>query len=974
METLEFLRAVLPTSGLYCVCDVIGPKKPHFFVSTIEEMVPAAEALINKQQHVFFACGTFVKPGTRSADNALSMKSLFIDMDCGKGKAFSSQKDAATRLEAFCNEVGLPAPWVVSSGSGVHAYWPFTASVDITEWRGVAENFKRLCVEKKLPIDFTCTSDAARVLRWPGSMNWKNKKNPKPCEIKFVPPQQCHELQELSRIILQALPKQLHISLVAKTSLDDLPGERPKEKRQPSNVKALENRVTFFKQIVEKSAAGNGCAQVAHYLAHAADDGMEPLWRGMLSLAQCCEDGEKSCRKLSEMHPYTEARMRQKMREIKGPYPCTKLDSENPGICTTCKFWGKITNPLHFGHDIAVDTEEKEIALPTSSPEIIPATVVRPVPPRGYAYGTKGGVYRQVMETNTEGDEIVSNKQILPYDLFVVDILNGGDEGHLVQLMAMRPEGPTSVLIPQKTIVSRDETVKSLATQNVVASYGAGNDRHLFDYVRACVGEMSSIRRATPVPDHFGWQMDGTFVYNSKIYTPAGEKFVPMPRLQNITARTYQSGTLEKWREIVELFIAKERFESLAVMLLGFGSPLMHFTPFAGLTVHMGSTESGTGKTLALKLAASVWGPESYIGHAQSSAVLHTHRQGDLGSLPLIIDEITNANDNFQFLEYFVLEMTLGQGKDRMKAATNEERINTTSWKALQLLSSNQHATDFFIAVRDKAPEGHLRRLLELKLTEELKWNYDETLLIQSLSENYGTAGHRFVQWLVRNPSTAREVTQKVIRGLMREVANTENIGNERFWFNGIGCCVAAGILIGSAYANIVDLPISDISGVFTDMLKEARSIVGSNKRSAEDILNSYTREYYGQFIVVEKNAATHQFETTYGNGGIIDKSITRTQIKGRIEKGVTPGYVHYFIEEQMLRKWCAERNYGYSDFRRNLSKYFVVKEGRKDLLSKTRGPMMRSLVLMVTTPETQNVEDFDEQLDSTQSVEERSA
>jgi hypothetical protein len=99
---------------------------------------------------------------------------------------------------------------------------------------------------------------------------------------------------------------------------------------------------------------------------------MEPLWRAHLSIAQKCEDGEKASVWLSSLHPYDEDRMRTKLAEIKGPYPCTKFDSENPGVCTGCAHWGKITNPLALGRDTAISVQAKEVVVaePTVSEEV----------------------------------------------------------------------------------------------------------------------------------------------------------------------------------------------------------------------------------------------------------------------------------------------------------------------------------------------------------------------------------------------------------------------------------------------------------------------------------------------------------------------------------------------------------------------------------------------------------------------------
>ncbi len=218
----------------------------------------------------------------------------------------------------------------------------------------------------------------------------------------------------------------------------------------------------------------------------AAEDGKEPIWRGLLSWAKVCEDGAEKAVWLSDMHPYPHDRMHQKIAEIKGPYACMKMDSENPGICTKCKHWGKITNPLILGREIKVDNTAKEIMLSAPAEEDfdeaeldseeayepedtglpLAPSVVRPVPPRGYSYGEHGGVYCTRTEEDEEGKKSKKNIQLVPYDLFVVDLLKMEND-HLIHMAAVRPEGVQTLNFPQKSIVSKDETLKWLASQVV---------------------------------------------------------------------------------------------------------------------------------------------------------------------------------------------------------------------------------------------------------------------------------------------------------------------------------------------------------------------------------------------------------------------------------------------------------------------------------------------------------------------------
>jgi hypothetical protein len=137
------------------------------------------------------------------------------------------------------------------------------------------------------------------------------------------------------------------------------------------------------------------------------------------------------------------------------------------------------------------------------------------------------------------------------------------------------------------------------------------------------------------------------------------------------------------------------------------------------------------------------------------------------------------------------------------------------------------------------------------------------------------------------------------------------------------------------------------------------RGNVKGNARTAEDVLNAYTRDNYGKFIIV-KQIERGRILAELGNGKEVDESITRSSIMGRVEHGFTPGYIDYYIEESMLKACCASMSYGYADFKRKLGmECAVTPMPKKDLTAKTRGPQMRVSVLKISRPIT-DLEDDD--------------
>jgi hypothetical protein len=144
-------------------------------------------------------------------------------------------------------------------------------------------------------------------------------------------------------------------------------------------------------------------------------------------------------------------------------------------------------------------------------------------------------------------------------------------------------------------------------------------------------------------------------------------------------------------------------------------------------------------------------------------------------------------------------------------------------------------------------------------------------------------------------------------------------------------------------------------------MVDRARVIIFGTQRTAEDILNAYTRENYGKFVIVKNFNGTQ--EAMLGNGGIVDQSLTRSQIAGRVDHEIVPGWIDYYIEEQQLKSHCVSMSFGYSNFKAQMERlkgYMVSYHEKKNLLAKTKGPSMRVNVMKIS----RRVDASDEQED----------
>ena len=104
----------------------------------------------------------------------------------------------------------------------------------------------------------------------------------------------------------------------------------------------------------------------------------------------------------------------------------------------------------------------------------------------------------------------------------------------------------------------------------------------------------------------------------------------------------------------------------------------------------------------------------------------------------------------------------------------------------------------------------------------------------------------------------------------------------------------------------------------YEGLLVEAEGPILWVRLNRPDVLNAYTGENYGKFVVVKRSDGS--LLAQLGGNQEIDQSITRTSVAGRIEHEITPGYVDYYIEEALLKAYCATMSFGYTAFIKQLS------------------------------------------------------
>ena len=180
------------------------------------------------------------------------------------------------------------------------------------------------------------------------------------------------------------------------------------------------------------------------------------------------------------------------------------------------------------------------------------------------------------------------------------------------------------------------------------------------------------------------------------------------------------------------------------VIAASFASALVDPFGLLPFFVHLWGTTSGTGKTVALMAAASVWANPTmgrYVKTFDSTGVGYEIYAGFLNSLPMIIDELQLARDERGNTKFNVYKLAEGVGRLRGNRARGIDQ--TLTWRNCIITSGETPLT------QDNSGAGALNRIIDIECNDETqKVVEDGRSAAAVLRSNYGHAGREFIKRL----------------------------------------------------------------------------------------------------------------------------------------------------------------------------------------------------------------------------------
>jgi energy-coupling factor transporter ATP-binding protein EcfA2 len=899
MADVRLLEAVVPSEeGFYCVLGLKnGSHYSQTHHETIEEVETQADHLVASGVDVFFGCGKFITDENRDASNCGSLKSFFLDIDCGEDKAKPDKRgrirgyvDQPTGLQALkdlCKTLKLPRPTIVNSGRGWHVYWPLTEAVPKDKWLPVAETFKAKCLEHKFIVDPAVPADAARVLRIPGTKNFKD-----------TPP---HD------VVLMHLSEPVvfdDFAALMGPLIDVKKPYAPKELDDFTKA-VIGNKQSRFRTIMKKTADGQGCEQLK-LLIEDQENAEEPLWRAGLSIAQHCVDRDKAIHIISKNHPKYSARdTERKASQIKGPYTCDTFDSFVPGICGICPHRGKIKSPIVLGHEIAKSEEGDVIEYQTTSIDPQPVEFVVPKLPNRYFRGKNGGIYKHLKEDNEEGDG-PAVALIYEYDLFVTKRMYDPALGETILIRRVLPrDGAKEFPVPLVDALSKDELRKVVSFHGIIA--GATQMASILDYLMQCAKELQVSQEVEMMRLQFGWADDDEkFILGNREIGASYVKYSPPSKATRDIAHALRPiGSLDEWKEIINVYNMPGFEPHAFAVFSAFGAPLIKFMGVKGGIINLINNKSGTGKSTILQVMNSVWGhPDELMIQWRDTLNVKLHRMAVMCNLPLGVDEITKmSGDDFSDMAYSV---TQGAPRRRMKASTNEERESQGFWATMMVATSNSSMTDKLESLKSTS-EGELMRLMQYKIDPTN--NLDKATakhIFGRLNSNYGLAGQPYAQYLVQNLEEVVDTALKV-QARFDKAVNIDT--RERFW-----SAMAGANLTGALIASKLGLHEINHKRVFDWAVAEVSEMQTATKLSFNDyatVVGEFLLKHNLNILVVNKFSSS--------KSGIASTPLVMP--RGPLVVRHEPDTRRIYIIRQELKNFCVLKQVTFNDLLSGLNK-----------------------------------------------------
>ena len=715
----------------------------HHWYETREAALRAALQFEREGGHgdLYWSMAEFSET-SRKQDTAERMHYFWLDLDCGPNKDYKNKRSA---LEALVAAKLPPFSMLIDSGNGLHVYYKLQTPAPVEEWKPIAEHLKRACIAIQLHADHAITADQSRILRVPGTANYKNGE-PKPVRV-LKKADVAYTVESFRAALPQIGPlRDAKPKVSSEWSIDptDLP---------PAQV---ENVL-------------RGCKQVREAAKVQSKDIAEPYWRAVLSVVYRCDGGEQLIHKISQGDPrYDAQETQQKAEATLGPATCEHFSAVNPSACAGCPFAGSVKSPIN-------------IPAPAPTPDDTPQRDTKV----NDWHITAKGVYKVVETDEGVPQKIWAVTTPVYGETFRTrrgETETDADDAKIL-LVWLRPDGKwRRSLMPLSLLGSNTKMMEWAGTQGLISVIH--NPKAWNMYISELTTKLLQERRVTEYYARLGWHADNSeFVLGTKKVTADGVVDATVERNSPLSQLTPQ-GDLEKWKQSIALLDAPGLEKHQFCILAGFGSPLLDLMDVSGAAISLAGA-SGKGKTLAARAALSIYGnPDNLFQSADATRNSTDVHLGTLHSVPYLMDEVTTLHD--KAIGDLLYKIANGRGKDSLQR--NRSWSTGGSWRLVAFLTTNSPIME---ANQAHLTEAQRNRAIEL-IVENAVPQDTATAVYKASGQHYGVAGEVYLQYLIENRDACRQLALRAVEQVKDAF---EGQDSQRFGVWALAAALAGGMI-----------------------------------------------------------------------------------------------------------------------------------------------------------------------------------
>ena len=338
---------------------------------------------------------------------------------------------------------------------------------------------------------------------------------------------------------------------------------------------------------------------------------------------------------------------------------------------------------------------------------------------------------RAVLATGPQGQIY----EVIGHPLFptarYVNIETGSE---LVDLSYKQDGRWKKVRLVDRKIISQAKTITGLS------EYGMDITSENAKAVVVYLAEMDKLNRDHIVKketvNHLGWvEGRGFSPYIDGVDYDSGGRFA------DAYAAVTEKGSFDVWKETAgKIMTDPVCLPARIVLAASIASVLLRWTSGQPFMVHLWSSESGTGKTIAAMLAASVWADPTigrYMRSMNATKVANEQLAGFCNNMPLILDELQTVQKNTDFDDIIYM---LCEGTGKARGARDGGLREQTKWLNTIITNGEQP-----ISADSRA--GAVNRVISIEADGEIIPGGKEGMseFAETLRENYGHAGKLMV-------------------------------------------------------------------------------------------------------------------------------------------------------------------------------------------------------------------------------------